>query len=328
VTSDELRLPVLVLGFNRPERLRELLLSLPLNRISQVFVSLDGPRGNRSSDVTSCAMSLQVAQEFQRSHPITIRQAKENQGTAIAVPAGIDWFFEHVEYGIILEDDCKPSESFFDFAAELLPYYKEDQRILMVSGNNYHYDRLLDPNAYVFSRHGHIWGWATWRRAWKFYDHSMEGWPELRRSSWLDKVCSGNERAAQYWRWVFDQTVRDRVEAWDYRWTFAMWKVGGLSIVPPRNLVENTGFDESSTNTTECPDWYHRIPRGPIQLPLLHPTKVEADEIMDRWTDINIFETDLRGLRRAKQAMLRSLARVGLDRFALRLASLLRSVRK
>ena len=328
MTSDELRLPVLVLGFNRPERLRELLLSLPLNRISQVFVSLDGPRGNRSSDVTSCAMSLQVAQEFQRSHPITIRQAKENQGTAIAVPAGINWFFEHVEYGIILEDDCKPSQSFFDFTAELLPLYEHDQRVLMVSGNNYYYDRLLDPNAYVFSRHGHIWGWATWRRAWKFYDHSMEGWPELRRSSWLDKVCSGNERAAQYWRWVFDQTVRDRVEAWDYRWTFAMWKVGGLSIVPPRNLVENTGFDESSTNTTECPDWYHRIPRGSIQLPLLHPTKVEADEIMDQWTDINIFETDLRGLRRVKQSMVRTLARVGLDRFALRLVSLLRSVRR
>lgn len=328
MTSDELRLPILVLGFNRPERLRELLLSLPLNRISQVFVSLDGPRGNRSSDVTSCAMSLQVAQEFQRSHPTTIRQAKENQGTAIAVPAGINWFFEHVEYGIILEDDCKPSQSFFDFTAELLPLYEHDQRVLMVSGNNYYYDRLLDPNVYVFSRHGHIWGWATWRRAWEIYDHSMEDWSELRRSSWLEKVCSSNKTAVRYWRWVFDQTVRDRVEAWDYRWTFAMWKVGGLSIVPPRNLVENTGFDESSTNTTECPAWYHRIPRGPIQLPLLHPTKVEADEIMDRWTDINIFETDLRGLRRAKQAMLRSLARVGLDRFALRLASLLRSVRK
>ena len=324
----EERVPALVIAYNRPDFLRQLLQTLTQSPVSAIYIAVDGVISTPGVNKSSYWEVWEICQNFTAEVPVHLLTQPTNLGTGRAVPAAISWFFDQEERGVILEDDCRPTSDFFPFAIELLDYYAESDDVFMISGNNHRLDRVTAPDEYSFSRHGQIWGWASWRRAWAHYDHSMAAWPSLRRSRWLEEVCGGYPDAVRYWRWIFDETIKDKVDAWDYRWTFAMWHESGLSVVPPKNLVENIGFDARSTHTTSAPDWYGKIPRGEVRFPLRHPAIRSVDSDGDRWTDVNIFNTELRGLARLKQSMLRTLARVGLDRFALRLASLLRSVRK
>lgn len=318
-------LPVLIVAFNRPDRLAKVLEHLPRERISSIYVAMDAPRPGSVEDVYACKAVNQLVSNTPLGVPIFKLEHETNLGAGRAVPAAISWFFSHEEEGIILEDDCQPRPDFFQFSAEMLSTYRDEPTVMMISGNNHNFQTQRPADSYQFSRHGHIWGWATWRRAWDLYDHSMAAWPSLRRSTWLKDVCGGHRDAERYWRWIFDETRKDKFDAWDYRWTFAMWKEGGVSIVPPRNLVENTGFDDRSTHTVTAPDWYKRIPRGALQFPLRHPASVEADDNADRWTDIHIFSTNLRGLARAKQAVMVWLSRFNLDHAVVRTMNRFRS---
>lgn len=319
------QVPVLIIGFNRPEKVRSVFESLSKEHTSHVYLAIDGPRDDNETDFVSCRESAEIAKRFESDFSITCLQHSKNLGTGRAVPAAISWFFSHEKEGIILEDDCLPRPDFFQFSAEMLPTYRDEPTVMMISGNNHNFQTQRPADSYQFSRHGHIWGWATWRRAWDLYDHSMAAWPSLRRSTWLKDVCGGHRDAERYWRWIFDETRKDKFDAWDYRWTFAMWKEGGVSIVPARNLVENTGFDDRSTHTVTAPDWYKRISRGALQFPLRHPASVEADDNADRWTDIHIFSTNLRGLARAKQAVMVWLSRFNLDHAVVRTMNRFRS---
>lgn len=318
-------LAVLVVAFNRADRLTELFDKLPREQISAIYVALDAPRSGSLKDVSACEAVRQVVNNAPEDVPIFKLQHLRNLGAGRAVPAAITWFFSHEEEGIILEDDCQPGPDFFQFSAEMLSTYRDQPTVMMVSGNNHNFQTQRPPDTYQFSRHGHIWGWATWRRAWNLYDHSMAAWPSLRRTTWLREVCGGHRDAERYWRWVFDETRKDKFDAWDYRWTFSMWREGGVSIVPARNLVENSGFDDRSTHTTTAPDWYQSIPRGDLQFPLRHPTSIETDDEADRWTDIHIFSTNLKGLARMKQAVMVLLSRFNLDRPAIRAITRFRS---
>ena len=324
----EERVPALVIAYNRPDFLRELLQTLTHSPVSAIYIAVDGATSTSNANQVANAQVREIAKGFTADVPIHLLMHNVNLGTARAVSTAITWFFNQEDRGVILEDDCQPTMDFFYFAAELLEIYADADDVMMISGNSYRSDLETPPDEYSFSRYGHIWGWATWRRAWNAYDHSMSAWPELRKSKWLTYVCGHHADAVRYWRWIFDETAKNKVDSWAYRWTFAMWRESGMSIVPPKNLVENVGFDTRSTHTTLKPIWLDEIPRGGISFPLKHPPSRSVDVAGDRWTDVHIFSTDLRGLARLKQAMLRALARVGLDKFALRVASVLRSMRK
>src|SRR5690606_31793143 len=92
----------------------------------------------------------------------------KNQGCKKGVIAAINWFFEHVEEGVILEEDCVPHPDFFPFAAQMLEKYRHEPTISMVCGTNL-LGSYSSDSTYLFSQHSFVWGWATWKRTWKNY---------------------------------------------------------------------------------------------------------------------------------------------------------------
>ncbi|HWQ37914.1 MAG TPA: glycosyltransferase family 2 protein, partial [Burkholderiales bacterium] len=213
-----------------------------------------------------------------------------NLGCKKAVSEAITWFFDQVQAGVILEDDCVPHPSFFPFAAELLDRYRDDERICMISGDNFLFGQRRTPYSYYFSRYTHIWGWASWRRAWALYDHGMTLWPELREGGWLMDIL-GEAAAARYWSAIFDATHADLNSSWAYRWTFAAWASSSLTVIPAVNLVSNIGFGEAATHTVNRSNRFAALPVSEMVFPLSHPPYVIRNDRADRFTQKRMFTT-------------------------------------
>ena len=123
--------------------------------------------------------------------------ADVNLGMKRREKSGFDWVFSEVEEAILLEDDCVPHPNFFRFCENLLDRYRNDTRVKTISGSNYQFGRRGTEDSYYFSRYAPTWGWATWRRAWKFYDGEMKLWPKVREEGWLEDILR-DTRAVRY----------------------------------------------------------------------------------------------------------------------------------
>jgi hypothetical protein len=158
---------------------------------------------------------------------------------------------------------------------------------MVISGDNFHGGRRYGDADYFFSRYHHIWGWASWRRAWHHYDFAMHDWPRLRRQDWLQSVTA-DPMMRTYWQDNFDAVAAGRIDTWDYQWLFSAWAANGLSITPNVNLVANIGFGPAATHTTDVNK--RLLPAvGRLDFPLCHPALVAPCTEADRYEETRIF---------------------------------------
>jgi len=279
--------PVLLLIFNRPDLTAQVMDRIRQAEPPKLFVGADGPRAGHLEDAERCEEAREVATQVNWDCEVRTLFRDENLGCKRAVSSAITWFFEHVEAGVILEDDCIPHPTFFPYCAELLDHYRDDERVMMISGDNFQPDDKNYQASYYFSAHMHCWGWATWRRAWRKYDGKASGWKDLRGEGWLEGWL-GSKEEAKYWRRIFDGIARGEVDSWAYPWTFSCWKEHGLIILPSVNLVSNVGFGGYSTNTKNKNSKRSELKTEPICLPLDHPDGVIRNYEFDRFTSRHV----------------------------------------
>lgn len=201
----------------------------------------------------------------------------KNLGCKYAVSSAIDWFFDNEEQGIILEDDCVPDVSFFEFCDQLLEKYKNFENIMQI--NAYNPVKIKTDYSYVFSKYGTIWGWASWKRAWKQYDVEMKAWQNVKNNPIFNYFYQ-NEQEKKWRMEVFDKITNNQINTWDYQWAFAKLYHKGISIFPNCNLIENIGFDHFATHTKKKPK---RLPGiGKIEFPLKHPEQISINLDYDK----------------------------------------------
>lgn len=279
--------PILFLVFNRPELTLRVFEQIRHARPSRLFVAADGPRAGVPIDTELCVRTRQIIQSVDWDCEVNTLYRENNLGCRQSVSAAIDWFFEHVESGIILEDDCLPHPTFFRFCAELLERYRDDERVMAISGDNFRPRHKRKRYSYYFSRYNHIWGWASWRRSWRYYDVTMQHWPELRDSGGLQDVLR-SRRAAEYWTRMFQAVYEGKTDTWDYQWTFACWIQRGLTALPYDNLISNIGFNTVATHTTGDSK-VASLEATSVEFPLQHPPSVSRDTSMDIYTENNYY---------------------------------------
>jgi len=280
--------PVLFLIFNRPDTTRQVFDEIRKARPEQLYVAADGPRKDRSADYELCKKTREIIQQVDWDCKVFTCFRDENLGCKRSVSSAIDWFFSHVEEGIILEDDCVPDQSFFPFCQELLKRYRDDTRIMMISGNNFQFGKRRTDYSYYFSKYVHIWGWATWRRAWKYYDIDMKSWPEIKEGGWLKDILK-DQKAVKFWEKIFENTHLGKIDTWDYEWVFSCWIQNGLSILPNVNLVRNIGFDGNATHT-KGKNKQSDLPVSSIQVPLKNPEFIILDNDADARTQLLLMQ--------------------------------------
>ena len=277
-----MRSAVLFLIFNRPETTRQVFEAIRAAQPPRLYVAADGPRIDRAGEVERCAEARRIATAVDWACDVQTLFRDQNLGCKVGVSTGISWFFEHEAEGIILEDDVLPLPSFFPYCDELLERYRDDDRIALVSGCNLIAHRFTPPESYFYSIYNHIWGWASWRRAWKHYDVAMSDWPAWRDSGGLCRLSNGRKSFEEYWREIFDAVSHGEIDTWDYQWTFTCWRLGALSILPSRNQTYNIGFGPSATHTKlESPSFVRKSRPKSLDLPLVHPVSIGRSEKID-----------------------------------------------
>lgn len=170
MTNKSFTTPILFLIFNRPETTERVFQQIRKIQPRQLFVSADGPRPTKIGEQETCEQVQKIIQKIDWKCDLKTNYSEKNLGCRVAVSSGINWFFNHVYEGIILEDDCVPDISFFHFCETMLEYYRNDERIMHIGGFNYQDGIIRGSGSYYFSQLSHIWGWATWKRAWDKYD--------------------------------------------------------------------------------------------------------------------------------------------------------------
>ena len=156
---------VLFIIFNRPETTQRVFDAIRLAKPTRLYIAADGPRENKTGEKELCEQARKIAQNVDWDCEVKTLFQKENLGCGKAVSHAISWFFENEDMGIILEDDCLPHQSFFKYCEELLEKYKNNDRIGIISGNNFQKKRKIGSFSYYFSDIVNIWGWATWARS-------------------------------------------------------------------------------------------------------------------------------------------------------------------
>lgn len=287
INSDEiLKTPILFLVFNRPICTEKVFKAIAAARPSKLYVAADGARTDRIGETDLCAQVRSIATKVDWECQVETRFQNENLGCREAVSGAIDWFFEHEEEGIILEDDCLPSSYFFEYAAAALARYRNNYKVMHIGGTSYQPMDGPLKTKYYFSNIPHIWGWATWRRAWKCYDRKLSGLREF--------VVSGKWRELDedidicyFWIRCFYSAWSGKVNTWDYQWWFSVLMNNGLSILPAINLIENIGFSDDATHTKTGNSMALPTAKEICILKSLHSP---LDEVVDTASDNIIFK--------------------------------------
>lgn len=285
----QINTPVLLIIFNRPATTQRVFEKIRRAKPPKLFVSADGPRPGNQEDIKNCQAAREIIKQIDWDCELYTNFREENYGCMMGPCSAITWFFENVDEGIIFEDDCVPHPTFFRFCEELLARYRDDERVMTISGDNFLFGKKRAAYSYYFSRYPHIWGWATWRRAWQYFDADIRLWPEIKEGNWLADWFDNKKLIKTFTR-LFDQVYKGEiVTVWDYQWTFASLLQNGFTILPSVNLVSNIGFLPDGTHTKRV-NAVANMPTAPMVFPLSHPPCVLRDFAADRITQTFFFD--------------------------------------
>lgn len=291
--ESRLTTPVVVIIYARPDTTEKLFAVLRQVKPAQLYVIADAPRAGREDEIAKCASAREVFAHVDWDCRVLTNYAETHLGIKGRVESGLDWVFNMVGEAIILEDDCLPDPTFFRYCQELLARYRDEPRVMGISGNNFQFGQNRTAHSYYFSRYPHIWGWATWRRAWRRNDPRMSGWPELRARGWLQQIFQ-DAQAVKYWDYVF-QTEYEQSETWDYAWLLTCWSNRAWNILPNVNLVSNLGFRPDGTHggpKREQSIFSHMLTE-PMSFPLYHPLDLNPNQVADDFTEDIMYSGNL-----------------------------------
>ncbi len=285
-----LNTPVAFIIFRRPQLAQQVFNQIKAAQPRQLFLIADGPRSPAEAHL--CEQTRAIVEHIDWPCEVYRNYADENMGLRQRIVSGITWVFEHVERAIILEDDCLPHPTFFRFCAELLEHYAHDERVMTITGDYFGYPRRPTEahDSYFFTHYPHVWGWATWKRAWARYDQTMEAWHNpTKRQTVLSRVPWWMR---PYWTHIYEAVANNTINSWAYQWLLTCVFYDGLTATPFKNLVSHLGvgegaahFEKASTN-----DGVSFRPLEPMTFPLHHPeVKLNraAEAYINRFTWVN-----------------------------------------
>lgn len=282
-TGDFVCAPILILAFNRPKLVSALLKRISFAKPARIFFAVDAARSEAEMDLVE--QTKKVILEIDWPCKVSTFFRTENRGCRNAPPEAISWFFDHVEGGIILEDDCHPAPEFLRLASELLTRYKDDERVGAITAFNRYNLQSDKETTYHFSKELNIWAWASWKRVWEKYDVTLE-----RYAADIDRIIDNhtqNSRMRKYYRKAFSFVKDNAGSTWDFQFGFAFMANGYLSVVPRERLVSNMGISLAASTHTGGYDFFEQdfSTAGSIDFPIVHPAEVSADAVADDMTE-------------------------------------------
>ncbi len=288
--------PVALFAYARLDHLRRTVESLSQNSgaaNSDLIVFSDAARNETDAPAVNAVRDY--LQQIDGFRSVDIIERDRNLGLAGSIIDGVSRVLQTSPSVIVLEDDMVTSPHFLRFMNEGLARFESDDRVASIHGYVYPVRDAL-PEAF-FLPGGDCWGWATWRRAWSYFDEDGAGLlAALERQGLLDYF--------DYWGSfpyvdMLKAQVRGEADSWAIRWYAALLLAGKLTLYPGRSLVDNIGNDRSGTHASDNDAFAARLSDEPIRL---EGIPVEPDERARR-----AFATFLRRQRPGLMGRLRRL---------------------
>lgn len=273
--------PILFIIFNRPEITQRVFNEIKKQRPEKLYVAADGPRVSISGEVDRCVKTRSIIDQIDWPCAVFTLFREKNLGCKQAVSSAITWFFNHEVEGIILEDDCLPDPTFFSYCAVLLEKYRTQENVMIISGANFQNGIKRSDGSYYFGKNAHIWGWASWRRAWKKYDITMKTYPEFQAEKKIEKIFT-SLLVREFWKKTFNAVLTGDISTWDYQWIYAVFMHNGLCVTPNVNLISNIGFGNFATHTKNKNDKFANIKTSAMTT-IIHPTSMIRNKKADEY---------------------------------------------
>lgn len=281
---------VLFLVFNRLDTTKQVFEAIRQAKPPRLYIAADGARLSKQGEVEKVqAVRDFILHSIDWECEVKTLFREQNFGCKYAVSGAITWFFENEPQGIILEDDCLPSQSFFWYCEELLETYKDDKSVYSVSGDARGAESFDMKEDYGFCKYPLIWGWASWARAWKNYDPEMDDWPMQREK--FPSTISNYKPTVIFWKNIFEKMHNKEINTWDYQFSYLLLKNKGKSIVPKVNLITNVGFGADATHTFSADSEAANRKRYEIKIPLSHATSFESETKINDFYDTKEFSS-------------------------------------
>lgn len=281
---------VLFMVFNRLDTTKQVFDSIIKAKPPRLYIASDGAREYKKGETEKVqAIRQYIMHNINWDCEVKTLFRDQNLGCKYAVSGAIKWFFENEEQGIILEDDCLPSQSFFWYCEELLEMYKNDQTVFLVSGDARGPEKIKMKEDYSFCKYPMIWGWASWSRVWKSYDPEINDWPISQ--NWLISSISSYKPTRDFWQKIFNQMFNKEIDTWDYQFSYLLLKNKSRCIVPRVNLITNLGFGIDATHTINAESDSANRKRYELSFPLNHSFNSNSETKLNDFYDRNEFFT-------------------------------------
>ncbi len=271
---------VLFCTFNRLDTVKKSFARIRDIQPSRLYLSSDGPRDSFSGEIDKIMRVREyIEQNIDWECTVHKNYSDTNLGCGIKMSSAISWAFEHEDRLIIIEDDCVVDPSFFRYCEELLDYYKNDGRVMLIDGYC-NAGKAITQDSYFFSAVPEdYWGWATWKRVWDKYEYDIVRSNERDILSYLKKITSRG--GVKHFLQCFDTVSSHRTDIWDYQLLYMLVKEQGVAILPNTNLVFNAGIGDDATHTINTPTYYSSDSHQ-MAFPLKHPSTVESAKKYDK----------------------------------------------
>ena len=285
--------PVLFLVFNRPDATRRVFSQIRKAAPKKLYIAADGPR--YPQEKSDCEEVIKIVSGIDWDCDVFTLFRTENLGCGIAISQAVSWFFKNETEGIVLEDDCLPSDSFFGFCSAMLNKYRNDTRIGHISGGNYQRGLSRGDGSYYFSFLTNVWGWAGWRRVWENFDFNLKTFPTFDNLQYIENMPS-HSPFKNYWNDKFWERHHNESNSWGFQYSYLNLVNNRLSIIPNVNLISNIGcFDKATHYIKNHP--FADIPLGELDQ-IVHPSFVVADiaaDIHSQSLELNISPSNING---------------------------------
>ena len=278
IETYQVKSPIVFIVFNRPEVTQQVFNIIRKSQPKKLYLISDGPRKDKPNDESLCQKVRDIVCNIDWECDVKKNFSEENLGCGVRVSSGISWVFENEDKAIIIEDDVLPSLKFFQFCDEMLDRYENNKTIAQISGANLQ-NITYTPDSYFISKYSAIWGWATWKRAWKGYSQKLENWECERKNNHIADIFNKSEWLEL--RYKIDLIKAGDLNTWDYQWDYHRLKQNGYNIFPKKNLIKNLGLG-SGTHTNKMNNQLNDLAIDDLDFPLDHPADLTPCNIFDK----------------------------------------------
>jgi len=288
--------PVLILAYNRPEKVRRLIDRLRPQAPQRLMISVDGPKPGDAMDAAKVAAVHEALQAIDWTDDVETRLRPVNLGLRLAVADAVTWAVETHGEAVILEEDVLPGDQFLPYMTHMLERFRDDEMIAHVSGYN-----IVPPERLAaggtssrLTIYPESIAWGTWSRAWAHFDDSLE-WGANVSIAELSSV-TGDRISALRWKQSFRDAAAGRISTWAYRWIASMWSRRALTVSPNQNLVTYAGYDEGTNSVLKAP--WEELPLFEAEISGLVVGDVVRDLVADSWVNRNVSGGTISGVTR------------------------------